>query len=50
MVYLKSLKLQQVMSPANKLVTCAINQQDFKKNAKKKHKKETKVVKNTKRR
>lgn len=50
MVYLKSLKPQQVMSPASRLVTCATSQQAPKKDAKDKRKKETKAVKTTKRR
>lgn len=49
MVYLKSFKPQQVMSPTSRLVTCAISQQAPKKDIKNKCKKEAKVVKTTKR-
>ena len=50
MTYLKSLKPQQVMSPASRLATCATSQQAPKNDAKDKSKKETKAVKTTKRR
>lgn len=50
MVYLKSFKPQQVMSPASRLVICATSQQAPKKDTKNKCKKEAKVVKTTKKR
>ncbi len=49
MTYLKSLKPQQVMSPASRLVLCATSQQVSKNDAKDRNKKGTKAVK-TKRR
>lgn len=49
MTYLKSLKPQQVMSPASRLVTCATSQQASKNNAKDRDKKGIKMVKTKKR-